>query len=129
MFTKMKVALVLCGSLICGVAVAQPGAGSADHKADWAQHKAARQAKKQEMLKTFDTNKNGTLDDAEKVAMHETRVLERFKKLDTDGNGVLSLAEFKAGKNDHMGKGKRHARGGHGKGRGFGGGPRGQGTK
>lgn len=132
MVTKMKVALVLCGSLlICGVAAAQPtGAGSPDRTAERAQHRAARQAKKQEILKTFDTNRNGTLDGAEKTAMHEARVLDRFKKLDADGNGVLSLAEFKAGKAAHMGKGKRHgrhARGGHGKGRGFG--PRGQGTR
>jgi len=127
MLTKMKIALVLCGSLICGVAAAQPaGAGKVDRKAERAQHKAEHEAKKAEMLKTFDTNKNGQLDDNEKTAMFEAKTLERFKKLDTDGNGVLSLAEFKAGKKDHMGK--RHARGGKGMGRGFHrGGPRGQG--
>jgi hypothetical protein len=123
MLTKMKIALVLCGSLLCGVAAAQPaGAGKADRKA---QH----EAKKAEMLKTFDTNKNGKLDDNEKTAMFEAKTLERFKKLDTDGNGVLSLAEFKAGKQNHMGKGKRHARGGKGMGRGHRGGFRGQGRQ
>jgi hypothetical protein len=131
MFTKMKVALVLCGSLVCSVAAAQSaGSGSVDRAAAHAQRKAEHQAKKQEMLKKFDTNRNGTLEDAEKTAMREARMLEHFKKLDTDNNGSISLAEFKAGKKDHMGKRGRHARGGRGMGRGFhGGGPRGQGTK
>lgn len=123
MLTKMKIAIVLCGSLLCGVAAAQP-APNADRKADF---KAMRQAKKAEMLQKFDTNRNGTLDPAERTAMHETRVLARFKKLDTDGNGVLSLAEFKAGKAGKMGKrGKGHARRHMGKNRGFRGAPGGQ---
>jgi hypothetical protein len=123
----MKVALVLCGSLVCGVAAAQSAdSGSPDRAAMHAQRKAKFEAKKQEMLKQFDTNRNGTLDDAERTAMQETRTLEHFKKLDTDGNGSISLAEFKAGKRDHMGKRGRHARGGHGFHRG---GPRAQGTK
>jgi Ca2+-binding EF-hand superfamily protein len=128
MLTKMKVALVLCGSLVCGVAAAQSaGSGSADRTAEHAQRKAQFEAKKQEMLKKFDTNNNGTLDDAERAAMQEARMVEHFKKLDTDGNGSISLAEFKAGKKDHMGKGGRHARGGRG--RFHRGGPRDQGTK
>jgi hypothetical protein len=128
MLTKMKVALVLCGSLVCGVAAAQPaGPGSPDRAAEHAQRKAEHEAKKQEMLKQFDANKNGTLEDNERAAMKEARMVEHFKKLDTDGNGSISLAEFKAGKRDHMRKGGRHARGGRG--RFHGGGPRGQGTK
>jgi hypothetical protein len=127
MLTKMKVALVLCGSLVCGVAAAQTaGSGSPDRAAMHAQRKSKFEAQKQEMLKQFDTNRNGTLDDAERTAMMETRALEHFKKLDTDGNGSISLAEFKAGKKDHMGKRGRHARGGRGFHRG---GPRSQGTK
>lgn len=111
MLTKMKIAIVLVGSLLCGVAAAQP-APNTDRKADiQAKRQAKRQAKKAAMLQKFDTNKNGALDPAERTAMHETRVLTRFKKLDTDGNGVLSLAEFKAGKAGKMGKrGKGHAR-------------------
>ena len=102
MLTKMKIALVVAGSLISGVAAAQ---GT----------QAPRHVKKQEMIAKFDTNKNGTLEPAERIAMKDQLVLDRFKKLDTDGNGVLSLAEFKAGKHTKLGKpgkpGKRHARG------------------
>ncbi len=117
MMTKMKIAIVMAGSLLCGVAAAQGPAQGTD-KAD---RKAMHQAKRAEMLQKFDINKDGKLDDAERTAAHETRVLERFKKLDTDGNGVLSLTEFKSGKHGKMG-GKRHARGGRGMHRGMGGG-------
>lgn len=110
MFTKMKVALVLCGSLLCGVAAAQ---GTGGPPVDRAEMKAKRMAKKQEMLQKFDTNKDGQLDQAERTAARDIIVSARFAKLDTDRNGVLSLAEFKAGKQGKMGKfGKRHARGG-----------------
>ena len=104
MFTKMKVALVIAGSLVAGVAAAQ-GSGSGAPNPDF---KAKRQAFKQEMLQKFDTNKDGKLDDAERATAHEQMLVERFKKLDTDGNGQISLAEFKAGK-DQM----RHGRGMH----------------
>lgn len=122
MLTKLKIALVTAGLLVSGVAAAQgTTAAPIDRKAEI---RAKRQAMKQEMLQKFDTNKDGTLDDGERTAMHDARVLERFKRLDTDGNGVLSLAEFKAGKAD-----KRHARGKfHGMKRGHAG-PRGLGTK
>ena len=107
MLTKMKIAIVLVGSLLCGVAAAQP-APNMDRKAEI---KAKRQAKKAARLQKFDTNRNGVLEPAERTAMIETRLLNRFKKLDTDGNGVLSLAEFKAGKAGKLGKrGKGHAR-------------------
>jgi hypothetical protein len=113
MLTKMKIALVIAGSLVCGVAAAQGTGSGAMTKQD---RKAMHQAKRAEMLKKFDSNKDGTLDQTERTAAKETRVLERFKTMDTDGNGVLSLAEFKAGKAE-----MRHARGGkfgkhHGKG-------------
>jgi Ca2+-binding EF-hand superfamily protein len=117
MLTKLKIALVVAGSLITGVAAAQGTGTAAPTKAEW---KAKHAAMKQEMLKKFDTNRDGKLDDRERAAARETRMLEHFKKLDTDGNGVLSLAEFKAGKQGHMGK--RHARGGRGMHRGFRGG-------
>lgn len=102
MLTKMKIALVIAGSLVCGVAAAQ-GNGAPTN----ADRKAMHQARKAEMLQKFDTNKDGKLDEAERNSARETMVLERFKKMDTDGNGVLSLAEFKAGKAE-----MRHARGG-----------------
>jgi hypothetical protein len=110
MFTKMKVALVLAGSLVAGVAAADTGA--APTKPDHA-------ARKAEMLQKFDTNKDGKLDDKEREAARDAMITERFKKLDTDGNGVLSLSEFKAGKAKF---GMRHARGRHGMHRGFRGG-------
>jgi len=107
MLTKMKIALVIAGSLVCGVAAAQGNGSGGITKQD---RKAMHQAKKAEMLQKFDTNKDGKLDETERNAAHETKALERFKSMDTDGNGVLSLAEFKAGKAQ-----MRHARGGHGK--------------
>jgi hypothetical protein len=117
MLTKMKIALVIAGSLLCGVAAAAPGKAQGTGKPDF-------KAKKAEMMQKFDANKDGKLDQVERTAMHEERVLTRFKKLDTDGNGSLSLTEFKAGKQGKLGKaGKRHARGMHrGFGRGMGGG-------
>lgn len=111
MLTKMKIALVLCGSLLCGVAAAQGTDSGAPTKAEW---KAKHQAMKQEMLKKYDTNRDGKLDQAERGVAREARVLEHFKKLDTDGNGVLSLAEFKAGKANKPFFRGRHARMGKG---------------
>jgi hypothetical protein len=116
MFTRMKIALVFAGSLVCGVAAAQvPRSEQGSGKPDF---KEMHQAKRDDMLQKIDTNKDGKLDDAERAAAHEARAVDRFKKLDTDGNGVLSLAEFKAGKHGKMGK--RHARGGRGMHRGGG---------
>jgi hypothetical protein len=111
MLTKMKIAIVMCGSLLLGgVALAQPAKDKSSwSEADKAEWKAKRAAKKQEMLQRFDTNRNGVLDDAEKTAMKDALMAERFKQLDTDGNGVLSLAEFKAGKHK-MGKRFHHKR-------------------
>jgi hypothetical protein len=64
------------------------------------------------MVEKFDTNKDGTLDEAERQAAHEARAAEHFKALDKDGNGVLSLVEFKAGGPGRGGKhGRRHAPG------------------
>jgi hypothetical protein len=115
MLTKMKIALVMCGSLLCGVAgvaAAQPAAGAPTQaqKIEW---KQKFEAKRKEMLEKFDTNKDGKLDDAERTAMRDQLTTERFKKLDTNNDGVLSLAEFKAakqGKHHHM---DGHARRGH----------------
>ncbi len=111
MLNKLKIALVVAGSLFTGVAAAQGTNTTAPTKAEW---KAKHEAKKQEMLKKYDTNRDGKLDDAERGAAREARVLEHFKKLDKDGNGVLSLAEFKAGKADKPFFRGRHARMGKG---------------
>jgi Ca2+-binding EF-hand superfamily protein len=136
MLNKIKISLVLTGSLlagIAGVAMAHPGGdkGEAMQKFDTnkdgklddtereamrATFKAKHAEKKAEMLTKFDANKDGKLDDTERAVMRDQRAAEEFKKLDTDGNGVLSLSEFKAGeaKDGHQG---RH---GHGPGRGRG---------
>ena len=131
MLMKMKIALVVAGSLIAGVAVAGPhhgrraeviqkydankdGALSDQEKASLkADMKAKHQAKKQAMLTKFDTNKDGKLDGAERQVARDTRMTERFQKLDADGNGSISLAEFKAGKQGKQGRfGGMHRRGG-----------------
>ena len=104
--TKMKLALVLCGCLIGGVAAAAPkwdangdGTVSAQEKAQRHEEmKAKREEMKAKMLAKFDTNKDGKLDQTERGVMRETFAIEAFKRLDTDGNGSLSLDEFKAAK-------------------------------
>jgi Ca2+-binding EF-hand superfamily protein len=115
----MKLALVLCASLLGGVAMAAPkwdanGDGAVDAQEKALRHeqmKAKRQEMKAKMLATFDINKDGKLDDVERATMKDVLANEAFKRLDTDGNGSISLAEFKAGKK--FGKrfgGKRHMR-------------------
>jgi len=130
MFTKMKIALALCGCLAGGVALAdgfhggearaeilqkydtnKDGKPDATEKAAMkADFQAKREQRKAEMLAKFDTNKDGKLDATEKAAMRDERATEAFKKLDTNGDGQLSLTEFKAGR-EKMGM-HRHARGG-----------------
>lgn len=133
MFTKMKIAFVVAGSLVTGVAVAAPhfdrsqviqkydtnkdGQLSDQEKAALKADMQAKHAQmKAEMLAKFDTNKDGKIDDAERQAAQNARAEERFKKLDTDGNGQLSLSEFKAA---HQGKQGRFGHGGHRGGHGF----------
>lgn len=121
--TKMKLALVICGCLIGGVAAAAPkwdanGDGTVDAQEKALRHeqmKAKRGEMKAKMLATFDINKDGKLDKTERAAAHDARANEAFKRLDTDGNGSLSLAEFKSGKRfmKHHGRGGRGARGFH----------------
>jgi hypothetical protein len=117
---KMKIALVLCGCLIGGVAAAAPkwdanGDGTVDAQEKTLRHdamKAKRTEMKAKMLAKFDSNKDGKLDKNERIVMQETRATETFKRLDADGNGSLSFAEFKQGK--RFGKHHRGARrGGH----------------
>ena len=144
MLTKMKIAIVLVGSLIAGGAGAQGlrhGGGvraqviqkydtnkdgtlddqeKATMKADF---EAKRTEMKKELLAKYDTNKDGKLDDGERKVARNAKMAEMFKKLDTDGNGQLSLGEFQAAKigklanHAHFGRSARTGRGrGHGRG-------------
>ena len=133
MFTKMKIALVVAGSLVGGIAVAGPGwnrdeviqkydtnkdgqLSDQEKTALKADMKAKHEQMKKDMLTKFDTNKDGKLDDTERAAAKDARETERFKQLDTDGNGQLSLSEFKAGHQGKQGRfgGMHGHRGGHG---------------
>ena len=136
MLTKMKLAIVMVGSLVAGVAGVAGAQGfrhdggpdraqviakydtNKDGKLDdqekatmKADFQAKRAEMKKEMLAKYDTNKDGKLDDGEGKVMRNDKLAERFKKLDTDGNGSLSLSEFQAG---HHGKFGRQGRMGHG---------------
>jgi hypothetical protein len=103
---KMKLALVIGGCLLGGVAAASPrwdanGDGTVDAQEKAQRHeemKAKRQEMRAKMLEKFDTNKDGKLDDAERAVMKDTFATEAFKRLDANGDGQISLAEFKAGK-------------------------------
>jgi 5-hydroxyisourate hydrolase-like protein (transthyretin family) len=142
MLTKMKIAIVLVGSLVAGavgVAGAQ-GFSAATRGPDRAQvlqkydtnkdgklddqekatmkadFQAKREEMKKEMLAKYDTNKDGKLDQSEREVARKDKLAEEFKKLDTDGNGQLSLSEFQAAKfgGGHHGKFGRQGRMGHG---------------
>jgi hypothetical protein len=114
MITKMKLALAATAALALGAIGVAGAQGRDDVHGDFA---AKRAEMKQKMLEKFDTNRDGKLDDGERIVMRDTMAVERFQKLDTDGNGSLSLQEFKAAR--AFGK---HHRGkfGHGR-RGMGG--------
>jgi len=117
MLKKLKLVFVTSALLVGGVAgfAAAKGDGGGD-RPDRAAMKEKFAAKKAEMLTKFDANKDGSLDAAEKDAMHTARAQERFSSLDTNKDGVLSLAEFKSGKRGD----RHHGRKGHGKHRGMG---------
>jgi Ca2+-binding EF-hand superfamily protein len=64
----------------------------------------AREARKSEMLKKYDKNGDGQLDETEKAAMREEmrkkREEERLKKYDKNGDGKLDDAEKEAMRED-----------------------------
>ncbi|CAN5427442.1 hypothetical protein BH11MYX1_BH11MYX1_41510 [soil metagenome] len=93
MFTKIKIALSVCGSLLVGGAgIAAAQSASPDTHAD---HQAKREEMKEKMLAKYDINKDGKLDKAERAAMKNERAEEAFKKADSNGDGKLSIEEFK----------------------------------
>lgn len=115
MFTKLKLvfatSLVLVGSVV-GIAAAQGDHDDGDD-GDRAGMKETWKEKKEARLLKYDFNKNGTLDDNEKQAMHAERSAKMFEKLDANGDGVLSKAEFSAGKQARGFGGHHRGRGGH----------------
>lgn len=90
------------GLATAGIAAAQPGAGKDGSRAE----------RKAKMLEKFDTNRNGTLDPAEKDAMREGFARKRFAELDVNNDGKLTYEEFKAGKHGKFGKHGRRGKGG-----------------
>jgi hypothetical protein len=99
--------LALVGSVV-GIAAAQGGTPSPDRKAEF-------QEKRAEMIKKFDLNGDGKLDENEKAAMKAERVEMRFDKLDANKDGVLSKQEFAAQKQGRFGHHHRHHKGGEGR--------------
>ena len=99
MFTKMKLALVMCASLV-GIAAAAPAPSnpSADVAGKIEAKRAARAERKAQMLAKYDTNKDGKLDSTERAVMRDEMAVMRFKKLDLDGDGKVTLDEFKQAK-------------------------------
>jgi hypothetical protein len=108
MLTKMKLAIVLCASMLGGVASAQ-GMGP--------RHGKAAHVMKEKRLAKFDANKDGRLDETERAVARATRIAKLFEKLDADRNGSISLAELQSAKK--LGKGMRgkHHRMGKAKGK------------
>jgi len=114
MLKKLKLVFVTTAVLVVGgVGVAAAQGGGKPDKPALEEKRAHKRAVK---LARFDANKNGTLDGAEKQAMHDARATDRFAALDANKDGVLSLDEFKAGKGRG---GMHHGRKGHGKHRGM----------
>lgn len=58
----------------------------------------AMKKQREDVLKKWDKNGDGTLDEAERKAMRLGKVDDEFDKLDTNKNGVLTKEEFLAGK-------------------------------
>lgn len=118
---KLRLSIVAAGCLaFAGIAAAGPGHNGAtaeqraEHRAEHLKRRAEFQQRRADMIARFDTNKNGTLDDSERTAMHDAKAKERFAKMDTNRDGVLTLAEFKAGRKqfgrDHHARKRFHGR-------------------
>ena len=108
MFSKLKITALTAIVLgTAGLAAAAPGGPGSD---------ATRAERKAKMLEKFDTNRDGTLDAAEKEAMHTAFAQRKFEELDVNKDGKLTFDEFKAGKHGKFGK--HHGRRGHGAKRG-----------
>lgn len=61
-----------------------------------AEMRAKRDERRKEALETFDQNKNGELDDDERMAMHEARVADMVARMDTNADGKLTREELDA---------------------------------
>ena len=106
---KLGLAAMLVAICTAGVVgVASANNGSDDHDAQRTEMKAKWEARKQEMLAKYDTNKDGKLDASERAVMREDLTVKAFEKMDTNKDGQISLDEFKAARGK-LG-GMRHAR-------------------
>ena len=85
-----------------GVAFAGKGHGPMDPA-----KRAEHEARKAEMLKKYDANGDGKLDDAERAKKHADMAAQRFAELDTNKDGVLSKDEFAAGRHHRGHRGER----------------------
>jgi len=59
-------------------------------------HRDAEQAYHKEIVKKYDADEDGTLNEEERLALTKDREAEEFKKMDTDGDGKVTLEEWTA---------------------------------
>jgi Ca2+-binding EF-hand superfamily protein len=93
---KFTLGLSLAALSIGGVVYAVDHEGP-DADGDRAVTRAEAQAHSAEMFAMMDVNKDGRLDQADRVAHESAMRDEHFSKLDTNKDGSISRAEFDAG--------------------------------
>ena len=98
MITKTKIAALATAALLATGGLALANGRGGGHKR---MSKEERRAHHAEMLKKYDANQDGKLDDAEREKLHAEKAAEKFKQLDTNGDGVLSFDEFKQARPPH----------------------------
>lgn len=74
----------------------RPGMRMPEGARDRAVMQAMRDERRKQAMATYDTDKNGELDDAEREVMHEARVADLVARMDTDADGKLTRAEMEA---------------------------------
>lgn len=63
---------------------------------DRAGMRAMRDERRKQVLDTYDADKNGELDDAERQVMHEARVADMVARMDQNADGKLTREELDA---------------------------------
>jgi Ca2+-binding EF-hand superfamily protein len=84
----IKLSLILATMFVAGSAMAGPGKAGGHH-GKRAEHKAR-------IMAQYDANKNGVLDEPERVKLAEARKALLLQKFDANKNGVIDPAERKA---------------------------------